>query len=227
MSLIVNEGAGQPIPLLPEDVYPAVCCMLVDLGEQYSEKFGNTARKVLISWELPDEKLENGETRRLSNTYTASLNSKGNLRKDLISWRGRDFTVDELKKFDLRNIVGAPCMLSVVHKVGQDGTKRAVIGGIMKLPKGMKVPALTNGFTIFDLDEEGADVAINELPEWIQNRIMESETWKNRQADIDEREYAKAEQAAVSEERAAEPAPAQEESDFFKEINGSDAVAPF
>jgi hypothetical protein len=188
MSLIVNEGNSTNIPLLAEDVYPAVCCMLVDLGDQYSEKFGNTSRKVLISWELPGEKLDNGETRRLSNTYTASLNSKGNLRKDLISWRGRDFTVDELKQFDLRNIVGAPCMLSVIHKVGQDGTKRAVIGGIMKLPKGMPTPALSNGFTIFDLDEPDPEAKMKDLPEWIQTRIMESETWKEREAAAEERD---------------------------------------
>ena len=188
MSLFVNEGAGTPIPLLAEDVYPAVCNMLVDLGDQYSEKFNNTSRKVLISWELPGETLDNGEPRRLSNTYTASLNSKGNLRKDIVSWRGRDFTVDELKKFDLRNIVGTPCMLSVIHKVGQDGNKRAVIGGIMKLPKGMPVPKPSAEPVIFDMDEPGADEKMAELPEWIQNRIKESETWKEREAAQEERE---------------------------------------
>ena len=188
MSLIVNEGAKSNIPLLAEDVYPAVCCQLIDLGDQYSEQFKTTQRKVLIGWEIPSEKLDNGETRRLSNTYTASLNAKGNLRKDLISWRGRDFTVEELKNFDLRNIVGAPCMLNVIHRVGQDGTKRAVIGGIMKLPKGMPLPALSNGFTIIDLDEEGVEDKIDDLPEWIQNRIHESETWKEREAAQTERE---------------------------------------
>lgn len=216
MSLIVNEGASSNIPLLPEDVYPAVCNMLVDLGEQYSEKFGNTARKVLISWELPGEKLDNGETRRLSNTYTASLNSKGNLRKDLISWRGRDFTVDELKKFDLRNIVGAPCMLSVIHKVGQDGNKRAVIGGIMKLPKGMTVPALSNGYTIFDLDEPDPEEKMKDLPEWIQTRIMESETWKEREAALDERE-------GIQSEADAAEAP----SATMENIDGADGQLPF
>ena len=215
MSLIVNEGASSNIPLLPEDVYPAVCCMLVDLGEQYSEKFDNTAHKVLISWELPGEKLDNGETRRLSNTYTASLNSKGNLRKDLISWRGRDFTVEELKKFDLRNIVGAPCMLSVIHKVGQDGNKRAVIGGIMKLPKGMTVPALSNGYTIFDLDEPDAEAKMADLPEWIQTRIQESETWKEMQSAGLERE------AIQSEDKA--PDAAAE----LVDIDGADGQLPF
>lgn len=215
MSLFVNEGAGTTIPLLAEDVYPAVCCMLVDLGEQYSERFNNTQRKVLISWELPGEKLDNGDTRRLSNTYTASLNSKGNLRKDLISWRGRDFTVEELKKFDLRNIVGAPCMLSVIHKVGQDGNKRAVIGGIMKLPKGMPLPTLTNGFTIFDLDDPDAETKMADLPEWIQTRIKESETWKEMEESAEER-------AAIQNE-----AEAPEATPALMEIDGSDGQLPF
>lgn len=204
MSLTVNEGAASAIPLLPEDVYPAVCSMLVDLGDQYSEKFGKTSRKVLIGWELPTEKLDNGEPRRLSNTYTASLNAKGNLRKDLISWRGRDFTPDELKAFDLRNIVGVPCMISVIHKVGQDGQKRAVIGGVMKLPKGMAPSAPSTEPTIFDLDAPDAMSRIGELPEWIQSRIKESETWK---AMADEAQYARTEQRGkAAEDAAADPA---------------------
>lgn len=219
MSLIVNEGSRTAIPLLPEDVYPAICTMLVDLGDQYSEKFGNTQRKVLISFELPGEKLDNGETRRLSNTYTASLNSKGNLRKDLIAWRGRDFTVDELKKFDLRNIVGAPCMISVIHKVGQDGTKRAVIGGIMKLPKGMPAPIMSSEPVVYDLDAPDAVQKIAELPEWIQGRIKDSETWKNM---MDEQSYAKTEQAA----KADEDAPA-EQTHVYDELSDSDGELPF
>ena len=204
MSLIVNEGTTTNIPLLPEDVYPAVCYLLVDLGDQYSEQFDKTSRKVLIGWELPGEKLDNGETRRLSRTYTSSLNSKGNLRKDLISWRGRDFTVDELKKFDLRNIVGAPCMISVIHKDGQNG-KYATIGGIMKLPKGMPVPALSNGYTIFDLDDADPEEKMKDLPEWIQTRIMESETWKEREAAAQEREAIQSEAADPREKGDAAP----------------------
>lgn len=203
MSLTVNEGAASAIPLLPEDVYPAVCSMLVDLGDQYSEKFGKTSRKVLIGWELPGERLDNGEPRRLSNTYTASLNAKGNLRKDLVSWRGRDFTPDELKAFDLRNVVGVPCMISVIHKVGQDGTKRAVIGGVMKLPKGMAPAAPSSAPVIFDLDAPDAAARMGELPEWIQSRIKESETWK---AMADEAQYARSEERGKRDEAPADPA---------------------
>ena len=221
MSLIINEGSSTTIPLLAEDTYPAVCNMLIDLGEQYSEKFDKTSRQILICWEIPSEKLDNGEPRRLSKTYTASLNSKGNLRRDLIAWRGRDFTVEELKAFDLKNIVGAPCMLQVIHRVGQDGTKRAVIGGIMKLPKGMPVPALTNGYTIYDLDADDAVDKLDDLPEWVQERIKGSETWKHMTEIQDEKAYAAAEKTAAK----GEPAP--EDSEFFKELNDPEAQLPF
>lgn len=222
MSLVVNEGSSTSIPLLPEDTYPAVCNMLVDLGEQYSEKFDKTSRQILICWEIPSEKLDNGESRRLSKTYTASLNSKGNLRRDLIAWRGRDFTVDELKAFDLKNIVGAPCMLQVIHRVGQDGVKRAVIGGIMKLPKGIPLPALSNGYTIYDLDADDAVEKIDELPEWVQERVKASETWKNLTEIHDEKAYAAAERTSIqSDGKAPEATPA------LMDIDGSDGKLPF
>ena len=223
MSLIINEGSSTTIPLLAEDTYPAVCNMLIDLGDQYSEKFDKTSRQILICWEIPSEKLDNGEPRRLSKTYTASLNSKGNLRRDLIAWRGRDFTVEELKAFDLKNIVGAPCMLQVIHRVGQDGTKRAVIGGIMKLPKGMPVPALTNGYTIFDLDADDAVDKLDDLPEWVQERIKGSETWKHMTEIQDEKAYAAAERTATKGNTTA----TEEDSEFYKELNDPEAQLPF
>lgn len=218
MSLMVNEGASAPIPLLPEDVYPAVCTMLVDLGDQYSEIYDKTSRKILIGWELPGETLDNGETRRLSKQYTASLNSKGNLRKDLISWRGRDFTDEELKAFDLRNIVGVPCMLSVIHKVGTDGRKFAVIGGIMKLPKGMAPMSPTTEPVIYDLDDPNAEEKIEALPAWIRDRIRQSETWKTLVAET---AYSDAERAPEPVDQAADAA------QILSEIDAGDGELPF
>lgn len=218
MSLTVNEGAGAPIPILPEDTYPAVCTMLVDLGEQYSDVFDKTSKKVLIGWELPGETLDNGETRRISKQYTASLNSRGNLRKDLISWRGRDFTPEELKAFDLNNIVGVPCMISVIHQTKADGKTYANIGGIMKLPKGMGKVEPTTKPIIFDLDAPGAIEAIKELPDWVQERIKASETWK---ALVAEASYAASEKAPETEDLT----PGQKQ--ILSDIDADDGELPF
>lgn len=222
MSLFVSEGSGSTIPLLPEDSYPAVCCMLADLGDQYSEKFDKMSRKVAISWELPGELLDNGDSRKLTNVYTASLNAKGNLRKDLISWRGRDFTPEELKNFDLRNIVGAPCLLQVIHKVKADGSKWAAIGGIMKLPKGMEMPKATMIPIVFDLDEPNAAVGIQALPGWVQDRIFESETWKTMRDEAKNAEDEKAgEDSAPPEQTEAE------KQEFVEALNEDDGTLPF
>ena len=114
MSLTVSESGGKSFPILPEGSYVAICNMLVDLGQQYNETYKNSSRKVLIGWELPEETIEiNGELvpRTISQRYTASLNEKSVLRRDLAAWRGRDFTAAELEEFNLRNIVGVACML--------------------------------------------------------------------------------------------------------------------
>ena len=66
-----------------------------------------------------------------------------------MSWRGREFTADELKKFDLQNILGAPCILSVVHN--EKG--KAKVESVIKLTKGTEVPEAVNKPYSFWLDE--------------------------------------------------------------------------
>lgn len=181
MSLTVSESGAREIPILAEGSYVAICNMLVDLGLQYNERYGNSSRKVLIGWELPEELIEiNGEMvpRTISQRYTASLNEKSILRRDLSAWRGRDFTQAELEEFNLRNIVGAPCLLQVIHRE-YNGKKFANMASIMTLPKGMEKPVLSAAPVVYDIDEDDpADVDM--LPEWIRDTIKKSESYQQR-----------------------------------------------
>lgn len=183
MSLTVNEnGGGSGIPILAEGSYAAVCYMLVDIGLQKNERYGNSSRKVIIGWEIADEFVEvDGEKkpRVFSARYTASLNEKAILRRDLAAWRGRDFTEDELKAFDLRSIVGAPCFVQVIHKDGGNGKTYANLASIMRLPKGMPAPQLTLDKVIYDIDESSID-DVAKLPEWIANAVKSSESYQQR-----------------------------------------------
>ena len=182
MSLIVSENETPKFEPIAEGTHLAVCNMLVDLGMQYSEKFGKSNRKVLIGWEIPDEVIEiDGEKhgRSISKRYTASLNEKSSLRKDLASWRGRDFTAEELAAFDLNNIVGTSCLINVIHKEGTNGKIYANIGGIMKLPKGMPKAMPSEPAIVFDLDNDPLD-SIDNLPDWISEEIKRSSTYEER-----------------------------------------------
>lgn len=180
--LTISENTASRIPPIEPGTYPAVCYGLIDLGEQFSETYQKWSRKVLIMWELPGEIIDTGSgdvgNRVISQKYTASLSDRAALRRDLIAWRGRDFTPEELKGFDLHTIVGAPCLLNIVHRDYQ-GNTYANIGGVMKLPKGMAVEKPTMAHVVFDLDTD--DLAVVEtLPEWVQKQVKESRQYKER-----------------------------------------------
>lgn len=184
MSLTVKENGGSNIPILAEGSYPAVCYMLVDIGLQRNERYGNSSRKVIIGWEVAGEYVEiDGEQkpRVFSARYTASLNEKAILRRDLAAWRGRDFTDAELQAFDLKSILGAPCLIQVIHKES-NGKKYANLASIMKLPKGLEPPQLTLDKVVFDIDESDLSL-IKDLPEWIANAIKASESYTQRIAN--------------------------------------------
>ena len=96
--------------------------------------------------------MQDGRPFSISKEYTASIGEKANLRKDLEAWRGRPFSSEELRNFSLENVLGAPCLLGVVHKPSKDGAKvYANVGSIMALPKGMPSPELVNPAVKFDI----------------------------------------------------------------------------
>lgn len=182
MSLTISEKKESSVPLLEPGTYPAVCCMLVDLGQQYNESFKTSARKVLVGWEIVGETVDVGgeqKPRTFSKMYTASLNEKAALRKDLNAWRGRPFTEEELAAFDLKKIVGTPCFVNIIHNTGTNGNTYANLASISALPKGYPRPALTVEPTIYDIDDSDPAV-VDTLPKWIAEKIKASPSYQEK-----------------------------------------------
>lgn len=125
--------------LPPEGSHLAVCYRVIDLGTQKQDWQGQTKlyRKVLLSWELPQEKMEDGRPFAISQRYTLSSSEKAKLRKDLEAWRGKKFTPEDFgpNGFDIKNVLGKGCLLGIVHNQKDDKTY-ANIAAIMSLPKG-------------------------------------------------------------------------------------------
>lgn len=180
--LTVSASAAPIAPIAPGS-YPAYCYGLIDLGEQFNEKFSKWSRKVLIMWEIADQDQYidiGGEMspRSISQKYTMSLNERSALYRDLTAWRGREFTPEELKSFDLRNIVGSPCMLNIQHRE-YNGNTFASIGGIMKLPRNLQPDPPKLETIVFDLDTDDLKM-LEIMPEWVEKQIKESKTYKDR-----------------------------------------------
>ena len=119
---------------------------------------------------------QKGEPLSVSKRYTLTLSEKSALRNDLKTWRGRDFTSDELRGFELMNILGAWAMLSVTRDAGSNGKEYTNIGAVMPVPANMKkagLPEPHNPLVMYSIDEHD-DAAFETLSEGIKKIIMDS-----------------------------------------------------
>ncbi|MDM1049500.1 hypothetical protein HX018_14765 [Sphingobacterium hotanense] len=156
---------------------------------QGNEKLLN---KVRIGWELPTEtkvfKEENGpQPLVISKEYTLSLHENAHLRSDLKSWRGQDFTEDEVKQFDISVLVGVPCLLAITHKKSTNGKTYEEISAISKVVKGMDVPAAVNSPIVLEYDN-WSEETFNSLPNFIKEKVAQSMEY-NHMRNLEHAEY--------------------------------------
>jgi hypothetical protein len=98
----------------------------------------------------------------------------------LQSWRGKSFTQEEMRKFDLKNVLGAWCMLNVIERAGQNGNTYANVDGITPVPSIIKqngLPAPVNDNEMFNL--QTPDMAIFEkFSDHLKAKITASPEWE-------------------------------------------------
>lgn len=165
----------------PAGTHIARCFGCISLGTQVSPEYP-TSFKILLLFELPLEMLDMPEgpmPMTVHKEYTLSLGKKANLRKHLDSWRGRAFTEEELAGFEVSKVVGAPCQLTIIHKLSAKGSTYANIESITGLPKGTTCPPQNHVSVKYEI-EEGNSLAFQKLPEWIQKKIQACEEWRNQ-----------------------------------------------
>lgn len=190
MSMIAKSEGNSNIKRLEDGVYTAVSSMLVDMGIQKSEKYGKSARKFIIVWNIENEFVEvNGEKlpRVMSKEYTMSLGEKSNLRKDLQAWRGKQFTPEELEGFNLLNILNKGCQLQILNTENNGKTYTNIVS-IMALPKGLTVNALDKTI-VFDTYDETTWNNYTQIPNWMQERIKLCENLSENGLDLFIKEY--------------------------------------
>jgi hypothetical protein len=164
------------------------------MGTQKSEYQGkvNYLVKVMMSFEVHGED-ENGnplvtakgEPMSISKNFTLSLAEKATLRKDLQTWRGRDFTADELRGFELKNVLGAWAMITASKSVGNNGKEYTNIVSINPVPVAIKKAGLPEGFNKLDMFViETPDMELLEtFSSSLREKIISSPEWRARSGD--------------------------------------------
>ena len=120
MAFVVHGGQGAPSELAPIGLHRAVCVDVIDKGTVQGQ-YG-PCQLVKLLWEIEPVR-QDGSRFIVGKLYYLPIGQHGvhmppgsKLCKELITWRGRDFTPEEFKEFDLEKIIGAPCELLVVQE---------------------------------------------------------------------------------------------------------------
>jgi len=137
---MVVKDEAKDFEAIPMGMQQAVCAGNHDLGMQ--EGYGGKPQhKLVLVWELLERRTEGdfaGQRFIVTKTYTATLNERSNLSKDLESWRGKAFTAEERAGFQLDVLTGVNCNLNLVEKESKNGRTYVNVAGIMPLHKGQK-----------------------------------------------------------------------------------------
>jgi len=164
MGLMASSSGGGEYEQVPPGTHRAVCYKIVDGGTLMEGFQGEPERPrhcVFLFWELPEVRTGNDRPMSIFKQYTLSLNENSGLHKDLKSWRGKSFTPEELKGFDLQNVLGVSCDIEVEHN--QNGNAKVV--SIFKPDGGAKKVATHNDQVAFDIDIYCAEFSGNSSPE--------------------------------------------------------------
>lgn len=153
---MIVSGSSESYETPPVGLQGAVCVNWFDIGFQPGME-GKIAHKIVALFELAERKSD-GKRFLVTKLYTASLNEKANLRKDLASWRTRDFTSEELAGFELDNTIGKSCQLNLVADT-RNGSTYVNVQTVLPAAKGL--PAI--------IPETGRDF----IPEWVKKKIAE------------------------------------------------------
>ena len=193
MSFIVESGGN--FERCPTGAHLARCYRIVDLGTQKSEYMGEVKHlhKIMLGWEVHgvDDNgkpitTKDGRPFAMFKNYTLSWSEKANLRLDLQSWRGKAFDQEEMRKFDLKTVLGAWCMLNVIERPGTNGNIYANVNGVTPVPAIIKqsgLPKAVNPDEIFNLQEPDMAIFAN-FSDNLKAKITSSPQWKEAHGEV-------------------------------------------
>jgi len=181
---ILAENNGSNYEPMASGNYVARCYSMIEVGTVTDEFEGKkkVSKKVRLSFEFPTEqkvfKEENGmQPFVLSKTYTLSMHEKASLRKDLESWRGKSFTEEEAKSFDITVLIGKTCMINVIHKESRSGGLKAYISTISTMPKGLECPKQILDSQVLSYDNFNRDL-FEKMPDFVKDEMKSTPEYK-------------------------------------------------
>jgi hypothetical protein len=194
MSFFVEDKGGS-FESTPPGLHLGRCYRIIDLGTQKSEYMGQIKylRKIMLGWEIHGQddagtplKMKDGRPFAMFKNYTLSWSEKATLRADLQSWRGKPFTAEEMRRFDLKTILGAWCMLNVIEAQGNDGKSYVNVKNLTPVPSMIKqagLPTAVNKNEVFMLDDPDMEM-FSSFSDNLKKKIMATPEWEKANGKV-------------------------------------------
>jgi hypothetical protein len=189
--MIVSGENTKKFQIAPTGSHLARLYRIIDLGTHKSDYKGKISmlRKVKFFWELhgDDLKTEDGKPLIQTRNYTLSLGEKASLRKDLETWRGKSFTEDELRGFDLSNLLDKWCMVTITHRESNGDTYADAVS-VTPVPSVVAKAGLPSGVNptlLFDL-QKFDQTTFDGLSQGLKDKIMQSVEMQNKSISQDD-----------------------------------------
>lgn len=191
--MAIKAQSAPPRELIPAGNYVAICYSMIQIGTVDNTYKGVTKKtpKLRLGWELVDELkvFKEGDKPKplvIEKEYSLYMTDKSNLRKDLESWRGATWTDKEAEDFDVTKLIGASCMLNIIHHTSDAGKVYEKIAGITKVPKNLPVAKQFNSSRVVEFDKWDQEL-FESLPDFITDQIktsLEYQAMKNPVAPL-------------------------------------------
>lgn len=183
------EDTGPTFTPVPAGIHTARCYRIIDLGTQKSDYEGQIkfSRKIKICWEVHGNDDEGnpivtnkGEPMIITKDYNMSWADKASLRIDLQDWRGKAFTEEEQKRFNLKSVLDKWCMINVTHKAKKNGKGvYANVTAVTPVPNALKaaLPEGHNRAGIFMISEPDMEM-FDGFGDFLKKQIESSPEWQ-------------------------------------------------
>jgi len=142
------EKTYEPVPT---GNHVARLYQIIHIGTNEFEYMGETKKsdKVRLTFELCNEKkvFKEGDEPKpysISREFGLTMGKKSNLRPFVEGYIGTALDDEEAYAFDLEDLLGKPCMLTVIHATKGDNTYANIVSA-SPLPRGLEAPDQVNG----------------------------------------------------------------------------------
>ena len=115
----------------------------------------------------------------LGKSFAMTIRDNATLRKAIIAIRGKDFTPEELNDWDLAELLGLPCLITIDQYERKGYTNMAIKQITTSLTDSTTPEIEVKDYIYFDIDDMETWTSFTRMPKWLQIKINNSITMKN------------------------------------------------